>query len=68
MWKHAVETDRHGHTRSALHYDHNERGGYLGFTHAHHNRTAGARKGQTISAATKRARQQWTQPRRSRIW
>lgn len=36
---------------SALHYDHDERGGYLGFSHAACNLRAGARKGNRLQAA-----------------
>jgi hypothetical protein len=41
-----------------LHYDHDERGGYLGFSHAHCNRSAGASKGARITNA-KRKQQRW---------
>lgn len=44
-----------------LHYDHDEQGGYLGFSHAHCNRKAGSHKANT--------RRQPRQPRRqSRAW
>jgi hypothetical protein len=55
MWKHATEKpDALGRIRSALHYDHNEHGGYLGFSHNTCNREAGAAKGGRIANAMRR--------------
>jgi hypothetical protein len=34
-----------------LHYDHDEHGGYLGFSHARCNQLAGASKGGKVTAA-----------------
>lgn len=65
LWKWAVEPDGKGGTRSALHWDHTDiRDGYLGFSHASDNRSAGARK--AIRARQVRAGQQ--QRRQSRNW
>ncbi len=84
MWKHAkTKPDRAGITRSAIHYDHDEHGTYLGFSHGTPcptcgrscNRDAGAAKGGRVRA---RKYGPWrgaqpTQPRlptpwRSRTW
>lgn len=65
MWKWSTQTDRLGRKRSTLHYDHDELGAYLGFSHAHCNTLAGASKGGRIVAH----RRHW-QPRpwKSRDW
>ena len=50
--KHAKEKpDRRGTIRSAIHLDHDEHGGYLGWAHNTCNRDAGAAKGGRVRAA-----------------
>ena len=51
MWKWDTQVDRLGRKRSTLHYDHDEDGGYLGFSHARCNLRAGASKGGAVAAA-----------------
>jgi hypothetical protein len=42
-----------------LHYDHNEAGGYLGFSHAHCNNRAGAIKGNLLSRGLAPPARRW---------
>ncbi len=73
-----TETLRDGRTRSAVHYDHDEHGGYLGFSHMECNRGAGAAKGGRIAHAIRRTNKhartrgvgvpRHGTPWRSRVW
>lgn len=63
MWKHAKDKpDKLGRTRSALHYDHDEHGTYLGFSHGtpcpqcgrRCNVKAGAAKGARVANARRK--------------